>query len=116
MAAMYSPTTVRLLSIRTTTNDDRPRADDKHQYAINSRGAGTMAAPELHYKVENGADGATTVRLNQGERFTLTVAWIFADLTVINAIRIKHLDYIELSAQNLACHISRENELLFYIY
>ena len=110
-----------------------------------------MGAPALHYKVERDADGSVAVRLNQGERFTLTNAGICADLILINAVGIKHLDQvashtintiagsrshvihfingsllnyayntdgqlIELFAQNLACRILRENELLFYIY
>jgi hypothetical protein len=53
-----------------------------------------MAAPAMHYKVERGADGSVTVRLNQGECFTLTAAGTCADLILINAVGIKHVDQV----------------------
>jgi hypothetical protein len=109
-----------------------------------------MATPALHYEVESGANGTVTVLLEQGDRFALTDAGIWADLSLINAVGIKHLDQvashiinkiagsrshvvhfingsllnyaynsdgqlIELSAQGLACRISRDNEILFYL-
>lgn len=53
-----------------------------------------MAAPVLHNEVESGASGTVTVRLEQGDRFALTAGGIWADLSLINAVGIKHLDQV----------------------